>query len=105
MIDLKKPENVIDYLVTTNNDNYNYLKLIEELFELGDVITKTITKKDTVKQPPLKDLIGEMGDVVLRIAILCKTLNVEKEVISYVVDKLTNKFAGYIKEGKYIGRI
>ena len=97
--------NVFEHLVTTNDPLYNYNKLVEELFELGEVLSKKINKDGTDKEPSKEKLVEEMGDVYLRLDILATKLNIIDDIKKRIVIKLSDKFAGYINEGKYIGRI
>ena len=102
---LTKAEDVIQYLAQTNDELYNWNKLSEELFELGEVAMKMSNKNGTEKQPPMEKFIEEAGDVVLRIDLLGKKYGVLDDIMDRINDKLENKFAGYINENKYIGRI
>jgi len=96
---------VIQALAETNDEMYNWNKLSEELFELGEVAMKMSNKNGTEKQPPMEKFIEEAGDVMLRIAVLGEKYHVGKDIMQRIEDKTEGKFAGYLKENKYIGRI
>lgn len=100
-----KAELILKKLVETNEELYNWQKLAEELFELGEVVMKTITKNGTEKQPPMEKVIEETGDVILRISILTKKLNIEEKVLDRMINKLLSFEDKYISKNKYIGRI
>ena len=70
-------------------------KLTEEFMEAGEVCMKMHNKKAD-KAPPIKALIEELGDVLVRIEILALKLNIVDEVAQRVESKFT-KIAEYLK--------
>lgn len=57
----------------------NLLKVVEECAELQEVLVKYLTKNEQFK-PKLEKIVEEMGDVVFRIVVLSKVLEVEDDV-------------------------
>lgn len=98
-------EEVRNFLVETNQPLYNWSKLSEELFELGEVVMKKINKDGTPKEPSIDKFIEETGDVLLRLDILATKLDIKDKISDRIVNKLNTQFAGYIEKRKYIGRI
>lgn len=96
--------NIINHLAENNEKGYNEHKLLEELAELNEVLIKRIVKKGTDKEPSEEHLVEEMGDVLIRIEVLAKQLEVSKFVSQRYDNKLT-KYQEYIETGKYKGRI
>jgi len=72
-------ETVVDNLAKTNKSEYNYLKLIEELAELNEVLIKTLTKGKAHK-PPISKIIEESAHVIFRTNVLIEMLDIRKEV-------------------------
>lgn len=97
----EKAAELIEYLVATNEKNYNYLKLAEELNELSEVLIKKITKEGGLHEPSEEKLVEEAGDVFLRLAVLMTMLGEEK-----VFDRINKKVA-HLEErkDKYKGRL
>lgn len=91
----------IKKLIETNNPDFQLLKAVEELNELSTALMQYYNKKGrkTTKQ----DVIEEIGDVKIRLKILEKVFGKERVKTRYLY-KL-NKFANYLKNSKYIGRI
>lgn len=59
-------EKAIELISLRNDPKFNLTKLAEELFELGEVITKMVNKGSD-KAPTNEKFIEEAGDVVLRL--------------------------------------
>jgi len=75
-------------LVASEKDlSYCYLKTAEELFELGEILIKQVTKPQG-SDDRIPHLIEECGDVILNIKILASKLYIEDEVKKRVSDKL-----------------
>ncbi len=75
-------------LVATEKDlSYCYLKTAEELFELGEILLKQVTKPIN-SEDRIPYLIEECGDVILNIKILASKLYIEDEVKKRISDKL-----------------
>ena len=75
-------------LVASERDlSYCYLKTAEELFELGEILLKQVTKPNGSEER-ISHLIEECGDVILNIKILTSKLYIEDEVKKRVESKL-----------------
>ena len=75
-------------LVASERDlSYCYLKTAEELFELGEILLKMITKPNGSEER-IPHLIEECGDVIMNIKILASKLYIEDEVKKRVESKL-----------------
>ena len=77
----------IELVASERNLSYCYLKTAEELFELGEILLKQVTKPDGSDERILH-LIEECGDVILNIKILVSKLYIEDEVKKRIEDKL-----------------
>ena len=78
-------EELAKALKENNNLEFNSLKLVEEMQELGEVLLKTITKKTS--KPTKEKIIEELGDVLLRSMVLIEQLDIENEVENRVEEK------------------
>lgn len=94
---------VTEHLAKTNNADYNFDKLMEEMHELAEVILKRRNKKGHVKEPPLQDLIDELGDVKLRLEVVIK--QVDETAVSNRVGKKAEAIANSIQTKQHTGRI
>lgn len=92
-------KNIAEY----NTKQYNYSKLCEELFELGEVCMKTINKKQK-SQPPIEKIIEEVGDVIVRIRVLCQVEGIFGPVSNRIGEKL-NQIQKSIDKQQYKGGI
>ena len=77
----------INIVASERNLSYCYLKTAEELFELGEILIKMVTKPQGSEER-IPHLIEECGDVILNIKILTSKLYIEDEVKKRVSDKL-----------------
>ena len=77
----------INIVASERNLLYCYLKTAEELFELGEILLKQVTKP-TGSEERIPHLIEEAGDVIMNIKILASKLYIEDEVKKRVEDKL-----------------
>ncbi len=77
----------IELVASERNLSYCYLKTAEEIFELGEIIMKQVTKPINSDER-IPHLIEECGDVILNIKILASKLYIEDEVKKRVSDKL-----------------
>jgi len=77
----------INIVASERNLSYCYLKTAEELFELGEILLKQVTKPDGSEER-IPHLIEECGDVILNIKILASKLYIEDEVKNRIEDKL-----------------
>lgn len=75
-------------LVASERDlSFCYLKTAEELFELGEILLKQVTKPQGSDER-IPHLIEECGDVIMNIKILASKLYIEDEVKKRVESKL-----------------
>ena len=75
-------------IVATDRDlSYCYLKTAEELFELGEILLKQVTKPNGSDER-IPHLIEECGDVIMNIKILASKLYIEDEVKKRIEKKL-----------------
>lgn len=77
----------INIVASERDLSYCYLKTAEELFELGEILLKMVTKPNGSEER-IPHLIEECGDVMLNIKILASKLDIEDEVKKRVEDKL-----------------
>ena len=77
----------INIVASERDLSYCYLKTAEELFELGEILIKMVTKPQG-SDDRIPHLIEECGDVILNIKILTSKLYIEDEVKKRVSDKL-----------------
>ena len=77
----------INIVASERDLSYCYLKTAEELFELGEILLKQVTKPNG-SDDRIPHLIEECGDVMLNIKILASKLYIEDEVKKGVEDKL-----------------
>ena len=77
----------IELVASERNLSYCYLKTAEELFELGEILLKQVTKPQGSEER-IPHLIEECGDVILNIKILTSKLKIEDKVKKRVEDKL-----------------
>jgi len=91
-----------------NTDEFTTLKLIEELAELQEKLIK-FHLKDAKHKPEFKEILDEVGDVVLRTAFFIERHSSKDygfDIMEYLdkrVEKKIVKLNGYVKEGKYKG--
>ena len=77
----------IEIVASERDLSYCYLKTAEELFELGEILIKMVTKPNG-SDGRIPHLIEECGDVILNIKILASKLYIEDEVKKRVEKKL-----------------
>ena len=92
----KEQEQVIDHLAQTNGTRYNLHKASEELQELGLVLNQFLLKPGKVDQ---QEIIDEIGDVKIRVAILEKMFPADK--IQARIDFKLAKYKEYVDHEKY----
>lgn len=92
--------------IEANTFDFTVLKLVEELAELQEKLIKFHLKSPAHK-PKLKEILDEIGDVEIRIAMfLDKVENDNYDVDEYIQERISKKMMklhGYFKEGKYKG--
>ena len=96
-------QETIEKLAGTNSPDYNIIKTCEELAELSEVLLKKLAKRGGPKEPTNDAIIEEIGDVVLRCAILAEVFG-EKKVQDRMAYKL-DKYREYLEQGLYKGKI
>lgn len=77
----------INIVASERDLSYCYLKTAEELFELGEILIKMVTKPNGSEER-ISHLIEECGDVILNIKILTSKLYIEDEVKKRIENKL-----------------
>ena len=77
----------INIVASERELSYCYLKTAEELFELGEILLKQVTKPQGSEER-IPHLIEECGDVILNIKILASKLYIEDGVKKRIEDKL-----------------
>lgn len=87
MIENRTNREIIDNIVSLNQEDYDLLKLAEECTELSEVLIKMVTKPNR-REERMGHLIEEMGDVGVRMDILQARLGVSKEVDKRYQEKL-----------------
>ena len=85
MMSLKEKINIV---ASERDLSYCYLKTAEELFELGEILIKMVTKPNG-SDGRIPHLIEECGDVIMNIKILASKLYIEDEVKKRVEVKLS----------------
>lgn len=91
--DLERNEvSAMQKIVDHGNLERTMLKVVEETTELNEVLIKMVTKREDLK-PPIDKVIEEMGDVLFRIAVLAKKMDIEGEV----EDRFNEKMAQVIR--------
>lgn len=82
-------ERELEYVVENSSLKYCQLKTLEELFELGECITKQLTKPKGANDPKrIQHISEEMGDVILNIMGLAKKMGILDEVEERIDYKL-----------------
>jgi NTP pyrophosphatase (non-canonical NTP hydrolase) len=77
----------INIVASERDLSFCYLKTAEELFELGEILLKQVTKPNGSEER-IPHLIEEAGDVILNIKILTSKLKIEDKVKKRVENKL-----------------
>ena len=78
----------IELVASERNLSYCYLKTAEELFELGEILLKQVTKPQGSEER-IPHLIEECGDVIMNIKILTSKLQIGEDVKKRVEVKLS----------------
>ena len=78
----------INIVASERDLSYCYLKTAEELFELGEILIKMVTKPQG-SDDRIPHLIEECGDVIMNIKILASKLYIENDVKKRVEVKLS----------------
>jgi NTP pyrophosphatase (non-canonical NTP hydrolase) len=75
------------------------LKVVEEIFELGEVLTKYVTKRDGLK-PPIEKIIEENGDVLARLRVLNDKLGIRQAVKQREEEKIDQVYEWVLQNPK-----
>ena len=78
----------INIVASERDLSYCYLKTAEELFELGEILLKQVTKPQGSEER-IPHLIEECGDVITNIKILTSKLQIGDDVKKRVEVKLS----------------
>jgi len=89
-------EEILEYLFVNNGRRYNLHKASEECQELGLVLNQYLLKPTKVDE---QEIIDEIGDVKIRLAILEKMFDGEK--IQARIDSKLAAYQGYIDHQLY----
>jgi hypothetical protein len=76
---MQRTQDDIDKIIAHSDKPYHYLKLLEELAELQEVIVKRLTKSEK-HRPPIAKIIEEAGDVLVRINVISVIEDITEEV-------------------------
>jgi hypothetical protein len=109
--DIVSTHDMTVYLAEHNTKEYNIGKVNEELFEIGEVFNKYHNKHPDSKPDPY-EIFKELIDLQFRVRVWAiQQFGEEKakeyldnSVVIYLYNKI-QKFAGYLKKGKYKGGI
>ena len=77
----------INIVASERDLSYCYLKVAEELFELGEILLKQVTKPQG-SDDRIPHLIEECGDVIMNIKILASKLQIGDDIKKRVEKKL-----------------
>lgn len=91
-------------LSESNDPNYNFLKLAEELNELSELLLKAVNKYGTDKVPSKEEIADEIADVVFRSMIVDDQLGTQ-EYVNGRIRRKAARLKQLLDEGKYKGRI
>ena len=90
-------KDTIQKLIDYNNPTYQLSKASEEFQELALILTQKINKPYKVKE---KEIIDEIGDCEIRLAVLKSIYNKNGEVDKRIAEKLS-KFNSYLINKTY----
>ena len=77
----------INIVASERDLSFCYLKVAEELFELGEILIKMVTKPQGSEER-IPHLIEECGDVIMNIKILASKLQIGDDIKKRVEKKL-----------------
>ena len=89
-------DEIIEYLYINNGKRYNLHKASEEMQELGLILNQYLLKPTKVEE---QEIIDEIGDVKIRLAILEKMFPADK--IKERIEYKLGKFQTYIDHQMY----
>lgn len=102
-------DDMLDFMVEHVPFEFHMRKAMEECFELGEVLAKTLNKS-TNNRPPRARLAEEFGDLTLRMMMVFGTLykdsdnadGIEEglEAVGAAFQEKLKKMLGWVKEGK-----
>ena len=93
----EQTQELLEFLLKSNNLEFNALKVVEEALETSELLTKLVTKVERLK-PTKEQLIEELGDLMMRTTVFCLHLGISEAVEL----RSENKFAAlydWMKEG------
>ncbi len=80
--------NKIKYVADNSDLTYCILKTIEELFELGEVLSKQLTKPDGAdSEERVAKVVEESGDVLFNVRVLVSKMELSMQVLNRVEEK------------------
>lgn len=82
-----------------NNKKFNFTKLAEELFELGELCMKSVNKQPQ-HRPSKEKLAEELGDVLIRAEMLIEAEDLN-ELVNARLEYKEGKIIEYYVSGKY----
>lgn len=88
------------YLFETNDPKYNILKVLEEMHEVGELLTKKLTKKGKYV-PPDEKIIKEIGDLYLRLGPVARMFG--EQAIQTHINQKTASLLKKAEVGEYKG--
>lgn len=94
----EQQSDVLKHLLKKNSVEYNHLKAVEELAELTEVLIKKVNKMGQAKEPANQEIVDEIGDVLIRLAILNEMYG--HDTVAERIDLKLSKFQSMIDEGK-----
>jgi len=77
---------LVNILSKENTNNYNFLKLSEELAELNTEVLQVLSR-GKVSLESISNISKEVADVEIRIAVIKNILNLEKQVDKAIESK------------------
>ena len=89
-------DEILDYLHQNNGEIYNLHKASEELLELALVLNQKMLKPGKIND---QEIIDEIGDVLIRVKILCKMFPMDE--IQKRIDFKLSKYLTYIDHQNY----
>jgi len=93
-----------EYITANTSEEYTILKTAEELFELGEVLIKQLTKPKGSKSPErIAKIIEESGDVLANVKGLAIKLGIWSEVserMIYKIDQCVERVDRQLKDDK-----
>lgn len=86
-------------LAAYNPPDYILTKTLEEMNELGTLLTQRLNKKGSPKEPTNEQIAEELGDLEIRIKILKH--HIGKDLVKKRVELKSTAYKRYLEEKKY----